>query len=345
MKLIFRFTLTVLLFVVASWSLFGQTREVRFDVDINTALIRPGPLGDLSTRFTNAGAVIHHNGMFHMFRAAFSTWGTVANVDHMISSDGLGWISPQQAPVFTHHQVPFDAMALPTSVIVEADGTWVLYFFLVPHSGSQDQGVARATAPQPEGPWVMDAETVLNVGSRGEWDSLALPAPRVVKIESQYFMYYGGQQDRSGDTLIGLATSEDGVHWIKYDDPSTAEAPFAESDPVFFPDTEAAPWENPRVVQDPRVVRTPDGLVMLYSSYNGFRPHTAHPYGLAVSDDGIHWERISDSPVFTGRDVGNRVTWFHELAYADDTYFMYVSIAEAGGGTSIYGGTYNGPLR
>ena len=325
-------------------NLSAQENEIDFNIDGTSPLITPGRLGDINTRFTNAGAVLFHEGEFHMFRPAFSTWATRANVDYMTSPDGLNWTSFQPEPIFSHDQVPFDAMAMPTSVIVDSDGTWKMYFFLVPRTGNLPAGIVAAAAPNPEGPWIMEERLLVDLGSSGEWDSLSLAAPRVLIINNEYVMYYGGQHDTSGDTLIGMAKSQDGLNWTKYNDPSTINAPFAESDPIFVPDPESAPWENSRIVQDPRIVSTPDGYVMLYSSYNGFRPNTNHAYGLAVSDDGIHWERTIDYPVFTGRDVGNQITWFQELTYANGTFYMYVSIVGAGGGTRIHGGTYSGRI-
>ena len=345
MKLILKSLLLVSLFIATSINSWAQSEEIQFEIDISSPMIRAGQLGDLFTLFTNPGAVIYHEGRFHMFRPAFLTWGARANVDYMTSSDGLNWASFQEEPIFSHTQVPFDAMAMPTSAIVDLDGTWHMYFFLVPRSGSATGGIVEAVAPNPWGPWEMPERMLVDVGPTGDWDSRSLPAPRVIRIGAQYVMYYGGQHDSSGDTLIGMATSPDGIQWTKYNDPTTTEAPYAESDPVFRPNLESAPWENSRIVQDPRIVKTEDGYVMMYSSYNGFRPTTSHAYGLAFSEDGINWERRIDYPVFSGHDVKNRITWFHELAYADGTYYMYVAIAGAGGGnTNIYGGIYDGPM-
>jgi hypothetical protein len=50
----------------------------------------------------------------------------------------------------------------------------------------------------------------------GEWDGKSTAAPIVWKEGGTYHMLYQGWSDGPGPRLLGLAESEDGVHWTKY---------------------------------------------------------------------------------------------------------------------------------
>lgn len=90
---------------------------------------------------------------------------------------------------------------------------------------------------------------ILTQGNPGTWDGGWVYAAGVVKIDDEqsethvyagkpgasYHLFYTGQPSNNeiicGVKRIGYAFSLDGVHWVKWNDPNTAE-PFHDSDPV-----------------------------------------------------------------------------------------------------------------
>ena len=90
---------------------------------------------------------------------------------------------------------------------------------------------------------------ILTQGKPGTWDGGWIYAAGVVKIDDEqsdthvyagkpgasYHLFYTGQPSNNelicGVKRIGYAFSLDGIHWVKWDDPNTAE-PFQDSDPV-----------------------------------------------------------------------------------------------------------------
>ncbi|MBN2311341.1 MAG: hypothetical protein JXR94_20360, partial [Candidatus Hydrogenedentes bacterium] len=90
---------------------------------------------------------------------------------------------------------------------------------------------------------------VLTQGKPGTWDGGWIYAAGVVKIDDEqtdthvyagkpgasYHLFYTGQPSNNeiipGVKRIGYAFSLDGIHWVKWNDPNTAE-PFHDSDPV-----------------------------------------------------------------------------------------------------------------
>ncbi|MBZ0319236.1 MAG: hypothetical protein K8L91_22670 [Anaerolineae bacterium] len=328
----------------------GQGNEEddhHFTIDVEKIAVPHGESGEWDGTYTDPGTVIFHDGKFHMFRNGFQAWPASVEIGYLTSDDGINWTEVIPDPVFYTADAPFNVeAALASSALVEEDGTWVLYFYLWPHQfGSTDpSSIARATAPAPEGPWTMDAEISLGPGAAAsEWDSGGVSAPSVVKTDDGYLMFYAGFDIGAGGFGgIGMATSPDGITWTKYDDPATTTAPYAESDPVFLPSPEEGAWDS-RVVHQPRVRLTPDGLVMLYRTFEGNGRNMA--FGLAISQDGITWERIGTGPVFSSDETNLRGIWYSELEYRDGTYYGYFEIQRNyQNQTDIYVGTLTADL-
>lgn len=299
--------------------------------DPSVPVVTHNPSTQIKNLYINPGAVVFHEGQFHMFFNSFTTWPGVVEIGYMTSNDGYRWQMVQETPVFVTDQIPFgDGKADVSSVIVLADETWVMYFHTV--GGGE---IGRATASSPQGPWTVEAEPVLRPGGQSAWDRFELGWPSVVQDGREYRMYYGAKT--VSGFAIGMAISTDGLHWEKYDDPDTLDDPYAESDPVM---TGEVDWEYNKVDR-PRVVKSPDGWVMIYQA--GIR---IEERGLALSNDGIHWEKYPDNPVFH-REVfplPNARTWDTNLLYQDGTYYYFMELGTLNG-TDLYLTTHDGSLR
>jgi hypothetical protein len=287
--------------------------------------------GQWDTKYINPGAVLFHEGQFHMFRNGFRTWPGLISIGYATSDDGRSWHSAQSEPVFTSREIPYAEQGADVSgVYVTDDGTWVLYF----HTLGSSSVIGRATAPEPTGPWTADPEPVLQPGSDGAWDSQGIIWPSVVKTEEGLVMYFAGTY--AFTTQIGRATSEDGLTWTKYDNPETTEPPFHESDPVLLPGDE---WDGGDVNR-PEARLTPEGWVMLFVG------NDLNQRGLAFSDDGITWTAHPNNPVITGDQfpLPNSTTWDTALLYNGDTYFYYMEIGSLAS-TDIFVALHEGALR
>ena len=104
----------------------------------------------------------------------------------------------------------------------------------------------------------------------------------------------------------GFATSTDGIHWIKYDDPATTEAPYANSDPVLKLGVSPFAWDHDRTII-PVVRSTETGYEMWYTGL--CLGITGEHIGYATSDDGISWNKYADNPIF----ADDQVDWGHVL--------------------------------
>ena len=289
------------------------------------------PSPAIDNLYINPGAVVFHDGEFHILFNSFTNWPGVVEIGYATSEDGVEWQMIQDEPVFTTDQVPFgEGKADVSSVLVMDDGTWVIYFHTI-EAGE----IGRATADSPLGPWTVDPEPILTPGSEGTWDELGLAWPSLVRDGDWFRMYYGVKLPAGH--AIGLATSPDGINWTKYNDPETTDAQYAASDPVLVPEGE---WEY-HSVDRPRVVNSPDGWVMIYQA--GIR---VEERGLAASNNGITWERYSKNPIFTKEafPIPNAKSWDTNLLYHDGAYYYFMEIGSLSG-TDLYVAKHEGELR
>lgn len=292
-------------------------------------------------QYTDPGAAFYHEEQFHMFYNAFSGWPSHVEIKYATSPDGRAWTTENDdLPIITDDMIDYDGLTLlASSVLVEEDGTWVLYFYTwQDRSGGAPSEVGRATAPAAIGPWTFEPAPVLMLGSPGEWDDQQVTSPTVEKTAEGYVMYYTGRS-RENIAQVGMATSPDGITWTKYDDPATTDAPYAESDPI-IPTTEG--W-----LAQPRLEITEDGYVLLLKSMtldaNGRPTVPGGTVTYATSPDGLTWtlsEAIAVSPEAVSQ---GRAIWFTELVHVEDSYYLFYELGK-GSNTEVYLATYDGML-
>ena len=296
-------------------------------------VVPAGPSGNWDGKYINPGAMIYHDGMFHMFRNGFSGWPSNIRIGYMTSPDGVTWSVVQEEPVMTSEDVPFAAPGADVSSVVALDdGTWVFYFHTV--NRADRAVIGRASAPAPLGPWKADPEPILTGGGGGAWDDGDVSWPHVVQTGEGFVMYYQAENRTQTAMAIGMATSPDGITWTKYNDPDTNDTPFKVSDPVFVGEGE---WDQGKAGR-PVPVLTPDGWVMFYAGGD------INKRGLATSQEGIHWTTHPANPVITRLNfpiTGN--TWDTALVYHDGVYYYYMEIGSQSK-TNIYLTIHEGQL-
>ena len=139
---------------------------------------------------------------------------------------------------------------------------------------------------------------VLRIGSKGSWDSQLVVHPEVIFEGSTYHMWYGGSSDPNWYSFdAGYASSQDGIHWIKYDDPSTANPPYDQSDPV-LKRGDLGKWDDATLAGVSCVF---DGATfhMWYGGCDGAN-WANERIGYASSANGINWQKYGENPVFDG---------------------------------------------
>ncbi len=132
-----------------------------------------------------------------------------------------------------------------------------------------------------------EANPVLMVGSRGEWDYAWVGGCEVVYKDGEYLMWYSGGKLMVVDELmpagIGYARSSDGIHWKK-----------SEDNPVIAP-IGAGGFKTQGVYAPSIFISESDKYYIWYPSYTG----ASEGINLATSVNGTDWEKYDENPVLT----------------------------------------------
>ena len=318
--------------------------EGLFSLHSTEPVVAHGEQGAVDSWLTDPGAVVYHDGLFHMFHNGLSGWPAKAGVFYSTSENGRDWRRMTTEPLFMLSDIDYvPYTGLITSALVDEDGHWSLYFYTIdgPNWPLLGGSIGRLTAPDPTGPWTAEEDFVLLPGNDGSWDQFAVREPSVMQTNDGYRMYYAGAtKNRS---MIGMATSEDGVSWTKFKDPSLDDPAFVESAPVLMSSGVQTNWDSSNVMQ-PRIQQSPDGWVLAYSAMRGLGNGGSRVHGFAISEDGVgDWVR-SDSAVITRRLIPRSSdSWATAFVFQDGVYYYYF---ESNGqeGSNVYLATYEGLL-
>ena len=124
------------------------------------------------------------------------------------------------------------------------------------------------------------------------WEALHTFNPAAVVRNGRVYVLYRAEDDSGSEIIgghtsrLGLAASDDGIHFTR------------EAEPVFYAAKDAQEdRETPGGVEDPRIVERPDGgYVLTYTQWS--RKRGVYSVGIATSTDLHHWQK--QGPAFTG---------------------------------------------
>jgi predicted GH43/DUF377 family glycosyl hydrolase len=132
--------------------------------------------------------------------------------------------------------------------------------------------------------WVKDVahNPVLSHGASGQWDSVDVWSPMVWVEGNTWYMTYTAWNGTV--SAIGLATSSDGVSWVK-----------SASNPVL---RSSGGWEGTSI-EGYGIMKVDSTYYLWYNSFY-YGPRRT---GLATSTDLIHWVKDANNPIFNDSGV------------------------------------------
>lgn len=126
-----------------------------------------------------------------------------------------------------------------------------------------------------------------------KWQKADVFNPAAIVRGNKVYLLYRSEDNPAAilggrTSRLGLASSEDGLHFTKY------------PTPVLYPDSsEFMKYDFPGGCEDPRIVQTEDSLyVLTYTSWN----YKIARLSIAISKDLIHWEK--KGPAFVKAENG-----------------------------------------
>ncbi len=205
--------------------------------------------------------------------------GNTSRVGYATSPDGVTWTKYSANPVMVPTEAWEGAPAGETSptTVLREHGVYEMWYH-----GFQDRVRRIGYATSTDGiTWTKyPGNPVLVPGPPGAWDQGSVAEPHVVKVGAVYYMFYAHAQDPQG---VGLATSSDGIHWMKY-----------AGNPVLTKGTVGA-WDD-KAMQGGGVVYDGRAFHMWFRGYN---TNFATALGYAWSLDGMSWTKSPKNPLLT----------------------------------------------
>ena len=139
--------------------------------------------------------------------------------------------------------------------------------------------------------WQHGNNPLLLLGQKGQWDEVWSTWASIVRLDAKdWRMYYTGR-DRLGHLRIGLAFSEDGITWEK-----SRGNPILDIGP---PNS----WDS-LYAYGPIVWKARTHWKMIFTGCDAL-DSSHYQVGLAVSSDGVNWEKFEGNPVFEDHNPAN----------------------------------------
>jgi predicted GH43/DUF377 family glycosyl hydrolase len=305
-KLLFNLILSLIILIISGCKQENSPVPLKFKGYEGNPILTPGEPGSWDDLYVSLCWVLEYDDTIHLYYTGSNSTGG-RSLGLATSADGYHFTKYNGNPILTGDEKSYDAFGVGQAGILKEDSLWLLYFNAREIAGyGSGPSFGRATANVLLGPWTKSEEPVLTSGRRGEWDSDFISTPVLVKDNGSYRMYYTGGEDLVSFTkiYIGMATSDDGITWKKFNNPLTQQHPFVDSDPVMFTGMPGE-WDQDVIMAGP-ILSISNGFEMYY--YGSVRHNImkdsweAGSIGYATSEDGILWKKFEKNPVYSVED-------------------------------------------
>ncbi len=214
-------------------------------------------------------SIVRNGNVLFNFYSEFDghTWRTALAA----SLDGHGWA--RQGRVLAPDPKTWEGDYIAANGSALFDGRQFFYWYQAGEHDLPSIGLARSSDGRT---WRKEQNPVLTPGPRGSWDERGAADPYVLKLGGFFYVYYLGQ-NRAHQQQIGLARSEDGVHWTKLRSNPVVTMP--------WPGT-GLPGENG--LGEPAVWQSNGWYWMLLTGRARTEERSLIPMR---SRDGVHWTR------------------------------------------------------
>ena len=282
------------------------------------ALLARSTLSSKDWRGLSHAAVVREpDGAYTMFYVGHGA-DTVDRIMRATSSDGLKW--KRGGVVLNLAKSDYERTSITALTVLREPAQYVAYFGATYVVGDRAvSGVSRATSEDGVR-WTLDEHNpVLPIETENGWDYQTITGLSVVSDDEGLRLYYAGTKTvfTGGGylvTLIGMATSADGVAWERHaDNPIFGPALFRDlSGPdrvarfedilarASDPESEDGLGDMPEGVFDTlsvaglSVARPGDGYLLAYAGSSDLGG-SGQRIGFAASEDGVTWQPLGEA--------------------------------------------------
>ncbi len=238
-----------------------------------------GPEGEWDSVDVLNPSIVQHERLYYNLYSGYDghTWHTGLAT----STDGIAWT--KRGKVLSPEPLTWEGGYIAANGSVLRFGGEFLYWY---QAGDPPRiGLANSRDALN---WVKRPTPVLETGPRGSWDERGVADPYVIEAGGKLYLYYLGQ-DRARRQRLGVAVSADGIAWTKLRSNPILEI----GEPGAFDETGLG---------EPAVWAFGGRYWMLYTARDRAE---VRRLGLAVSEDGVRWERHTQTAVLAGAEAWN----------------------------------------
>lgn len=218
-------------------------------------------------------SVIRQGDAYYNFYSGFD--GKAWHTGLAVSPDGIAW--HKEGRILSPESGTWEGNLIAANGSAIVDESGILYYYQAGEGERVEIGLARSRNGHQ---WQRNGAPVLTVGPWGNWDERGVADPYVIRVASNYYMFYLGQ-DRARRQRIGVAMSRDGVAWQKL-----------RSNPILALGDYGAFDANG--LGEPAVWASRGYYWMLYT---GRDRDEVRRLGLARSRDGVRWEKVPSTVI------------------------------------------------
>lgn len=244
----------------------------------------------------------------NIYRMYYLNYSFPSPVSYAESNDGKTWTRPLSSPIIVvGPSGSWDDGGTGPGPVYKANGKYYMLYQGYDASTKHFQvGLASSTDGKN---WVKYPRPIFSDSLDWEYN---IVASDVELIDSIFYMYY------SSGGKIGLATSFDGINWLRYS-----------SSPIL---TATKSWESGGV-SFPSVYKDGDVYKMIYMS-NHFG-YSGIGFGMAVSSDGKNWIKDNANPIFkkehtTHKWASGGIVYPYALKIGDEQRIYYTGVTSSG---------------
>ena len=244
-----------------------------------TPVIVPGEAGEWDEDRLTIGSIIYKDGQYKMWYHAQS--GENRQIGYATSNDGYFWTKYANNPVYNDPNIIYESYPC----VIHDGQNYKMYYMAA--TGTSDIYPIRLATSDDGINWTKYSDNpVLNYNSSNPWEAQRLRVSTIFYDGQTYTMYYDGKPGHSSlpGGGIGIATSTDGVQWVRY--PNNPVIPHGETGTF-----------NEFESEVPYVVTEDQNYNMLFVGRRDEGTTRIRTIGYASSDDGFTWSLSEDCPI------------------------------------------------
>ena len=268
------------IYIFVNWGVPANTNWIDYEYNpmISPSMIPDGPIALFHPK------VMYDDGIYKMWVTSVY-YSAVSNVWYAISNDGKNWQLGNNGAVLNYGNTNvWDSHAVESGPVIKDENGYKMYYLgFADEYGYWNIGLATS----PDGIiWTKYPNPVVYADPM----EYQIDPNDVIKIDETYYLYYTVRQYPYYE--IRLATSTDGINFVKYSD-----------NPIMIANEN---WEGSGVAV-PSIIFENNQYKMIYMNATG------DGLGLAYSLDGINWSKNPENPFFRLTEVHN--DWCYKVAY------------------------------